>query len=85
MRVLTIRGLDEETTRALKRAAEKKGLSVNGLVVRIIRESLGFDKGKKTTYTDLDHLSGTWTEKEYREFERNTSPFEVIDENLWKP
>ena len=84
MPALTIRGLDEETTTALKHAAEQKGLSVNGLVVRIIRESLGFEKRKKPTYTDLDHLAGTWSEKEYTEFERNTSSFEAIDESLWK-
>lgn len=84
MSVLTIRGLDEETSQALKHAAEKKDLSVNSFVVQIIRESLGFQKPGKRTFTDLDHLVGTWSEKEYREFERNTSPFETIDQKLWK-
>lgn len=85
MPVLTIRGLDDETTRALKRTAEQKGLSVNGLVVHIIRESLGIEKAGKRSFTDLDHLAGTWSEKEYREFERNTSSFEAIETRLWKP
>ena len=82
MAILTVRGLDEATTKALKRTAEKKGVSVNSLVVEFIRERLGLEKRK--LYTDLDHLHGTWSEKEYKEFERNTSSFENIDESLWK-
>jgi hypothetical protein len=83
MAILTVRGLDEQTSKALKRTAEKNGTSVNSFVVQVIRESLGLDK--KKLYGDLDALFGTWSDKEYKEFERNTSAFERIEENLWKP
>ncbi|MFP4179850.1 MAG: hypothetical protein ACLFSA_07320 [Spirochaetaceae bacterium] len=36
------------------------------------------------TYDDLDHLAGTWSEAEAREFEEYISPFEQIDEEMWK-
>ncbi len=74
---------DEETNNKLKQIAEQKGLSVNSLVVGIIRQALGFEERRKQIYTDLDHLAGRWSEKEYREFERNTKSFEAIDEKLW--
>ena len=73
------------TTCRRGRLAEQDGLSVNAFVVRIIREFLGFRKPGKRSFNDLDHLAGTWSEKEYREFERNTSGFEAIDTKLWKP
>ena len=84
MIVLTIRGLDPETAKVLKRRAAQEGLSLNSFVLKAIRQSLGFDKERRRVYSDLDHLAGTWTEKEFREFEKNTSAFEVIDETLWK-
>ena len=84
MSVLTIRGLDPETTRILKRRAEQEGLSVNGLVLKVIRQTLGTEKRRGQIHDDLDHLAGTWTEKEFREFEKNTSAFEVIDEKQWR-
>lgn len=84
MPVLTIRGLDPETTKILKRRAVQEGTSVNNVVLKAIRQSLGLEKQKGRVYNDLDHLAGTWTDKEFREFERNTSAFELIDEKLWR-
>lgn len=34
------------------------------------------------TYNDLDHLAGTWSEAEAREFEEYVAPFEQIDEEI---
>ena len=84
MSVLTIRGLDPESTKTLKRKAKQEGLSLNGLVLKVIRQSLGTEKRRGQIYDDLDHLAGTWTEKEFREFEKNTAAFEVIDEKEWR-
>ena len=33
---------------------------------------------------DLDHLAGTWSDKDYKEFLQATADFTKIDENLWK-
>ncbi len=84
MSVLTVRGLDPETTKILKKKAKEEGLSVNGLVLKVIRRSLGTEKWRGQIHDDLNHLAGTWTEKEFREFEKNTAAFEVIDEKQWR-
>jgi hypothetical protein len=53
--------------------------------LKIVKESLGLKKKSRiVTYTDLDHLAGTWDEKDYAEFQNRVADFEVVDENLWK-
>lgn len=85
MTTMTIRGLDDSIIKAIKEKAKKEGKSVNATLVNIIQEELGFGKKARTRiYTDLDHLAGTWTEKEYKDFLKKVEDFEKIDENLWK-
>ncbi len=82
---MTLRGIDDQITAALKEKARREGTSVNSLMLKIIKESLGIDKKKRTvTYDDLDDLAGTWSKKDAAEFERATAVFEKIDEDMWK-
>jgi hypothetical protein len=82
---MTLRGIDEKTAEALKERAKSEGTSVNAVTLRLLRESLGIDKKRRTvTYSDLDHLAGTWSREEAAEFERNTAVFEKIDKEIWE-
>ena len=66
---MTIRGLDDLTIKALKEKAKKEGSSVNAALVKLLQEDLGIKKKKRTVvYNDLDHLAGTWSDKDYKEF-----------------
>ena len=86
MATLSIRGLDDETTKLLKDAARKAGSSVNAQVLELIRQGLGLaeGRGRRGRHRDLDHLAGTWSEDDAREFEAATAAFEVVDEELWR-
>lgn len=85
MSTMTIRGLDDSTIKALKEKAKQEGTSVNAALVEILMESLGIKKKKRTVeYKDLDHLAGTWSKKDYAEFQKKTADFEKIDEGMWK-
>jgi hypothetical protein len=85
MRAITIRGVDNEVAKTLKERAKKEGVSINSMVLRIVKESLGLKKKRRTViYNDLDHLAGTWGEKDYVEFQNKVADFERIDENIWK-
>jgi plasmid stability protein len=85
MATMTLRGVDEKTAEALKERAQQEGTSVNAVTLRLLRESLGLEKKKRSVvYTDLDHLAGTWSREEAAEFERNTAVFEQVDEEVWK-
>ena len=60
----------------LRQARESSGLT---------QEDLGIKKKKRAmVYNDLDHLAGTWSDKDYREFSQATADFEKIDKKLWK-
>ena len=85
MKTMTIRGLDDLTINALKEKAKKEGSSVNAALVKLLQEELGIKKKKRTmVYNDLDHLAGTWSDKDCKEFLQATTDFEKIDKNLWK-
>ena len=85
MTTMTIRGLDDLTINALREKAKKEGSSVNAALVKLLQEDLGIKKKKRTVvYNDLDHLAGTWSDKDYKEFLQATADFAKIDENLWK-
>jgi plasmid stability protein len=85
MATMTIRGLDEMTIKALKEKAKQEGTSVNAALVKLVKEELGLKKRKRmVVYDDLDHLAGTWSDKEYKEFQKMMKDFEKIDETMWK-
>jgi len=85
MGAITIRGIDETTARILKERARKEGTSVNAVLLKTLRESLGLEKRRRTViYDDLDHLAGTWSEKDFIEFQKRIADFEVVDEKMWK-
>jgi len=85
MATMTLRGIDEQIAGALKERALKEDTSVNTIMLKILKESLGMDKKKRTIlYDDLDHLAGSWSDQDAAEFERATAPFEAVDEDMWK-
>ncbi|RNC67436.1 MAG: hypothetical protein ED859_14475 [Desulfuromonadales bacterium] len=85
MATMTVRGIDDTISGALKEKARKEDTSVNALVLRLLRESLGIEKKRRNVlYDDLDHLAGTWTAQDLAEFERATAVFEKVDEDMWK-
>ena len=85
MSTITIRGIDEITAKILKEKAKKEGTSVNAVLLNTLKESLGLGKKKRTVvYTDLDHLAGTWSEKDFSEFQKKIADFETVDKKIWK-
>ena len=85
MNTMTIRGLDDITVKALKEKAKKEGSSINAALIKLVQENLGIKNKKRTViYNDLDHLAGTWSDKDCKEFLKATADFEKIDKNLWK-
>ncbi len=78
MSTMTIRGLDELTIKALKEKAKQEGTSVNAALVKLLQEELGLKKKKRTVvHNDLDHLAGTWSDKDYKEFQKKMRDFET--------
>ena len=85
MATMTLRGIDDAISGALKEKALREDTSVNSATLRILKESLGIDKKKRTAvYNDLDHLAGTWNADDVEEFESATAVFEKVDDDMWK-
>ncbi|MFH7327122.1 hypothetical protein [Desulfurivibrio sp. C05AmB] len=85
MSTITLRGVDPQLAQSLKERAKQENSSVNALLLTIIKESLGLEKKqRRKRYNDLDHLAGTWSERDAAEFEQAISSFETVDENLWQ-
>jgi hypothetical protein len=85
MKTLTIRGIDKHLSESITKLAKKSNISINKWALNQIKKASGMDKEDIfKTYHDLDHLAGVWSEKEYKEFQKNTRQFEKIDEEIWK-
>lgn len=86
MKNISVRGIDDETASRLKAAAKRRGTSVNSLVVRLLRSGVGLrpEGPRIPVHHDLDHLAGTWSEEDHREFMDTQRDFSVIDEALWR-
>lgn len=81
---LALRGIDPELRAALEVEAARLGLSLNALVLRLLRDSLGLTR-PAGLHHDLDSLAGVWSREEAEEFAEAIRPLEEIDQSLWTP
>jgi len=56
---------------------------MNKLVLTFVGETL-LARKTKIYHDDLNHLAGTWTDKDAKKFEANVDDFEKIDLDVWK-
>jgi hypothetical protein len=86
---LTVRGVDPALERKLREVARQRGTSVNQALLLLLRQAVGTapsdvdERQAEARHTDLDHLSGTWTEVEARAFDESLAQERRIDRELW--
>ena len=62
MKAITIRGIDQELERELRKAAKENGDSLNTTMLKLLKKAVHLDKPKLyPEYHDLDSLAGTWS------------------------
>jgi hypothetical protein len=81
LKALTIRNLPPGIADALEREKRRRGKSLNQTVIDLLGQGLGAGGARSN---GLGRLAGTWSEEEFRDFERATAQFEAIDEELWQ-
>jgi hypothetical protein len=79
-----IRNIDSELLMRLKQESAKEEVSMNTLILALLRKSLHLTTQKPSLYHDLDQLAGTWSVDEAKAFLKNVSDFENIDKDIWK-
>ena len=86
MKAITIRGIDPSVLSKLKQLAKNENKNVNQLVLDMIKQNIGMQKGKKYSkkYDDLDHLFGIWTDDEFNKIQGIIDGQRKIDRELWE-
>ena len=67
--------------------ARNRMREAKGAVLRLLRRGAGLDgvrPSRDAVGPSLDHLAGTWSEDEAREFDEVQKDFERVDPELWK-
>lgn len=83
---LTVRGLGDELGSALRRLANREGISLNQAALRLLRRGAGLADGREpadTVGSSLDHLIGTWSLEEAATLDAALQDFEKVDEDIW--
>lgn len=85
MQQLTIRGLDPELEKYLRQLARNRDLSLNKAALLLMRHGAGLEQERRKDVVgdSVDHLIGTWSERDEAEFKAATLAFEQIDDELW--
>ena len=85
MKILTIRGVDEELAAQLKRAAKKESLSVNQFIINLLKKHFGQIKEKRFTkkYDDLDSVLGQCSKEDYKAISRELEAQRKLDRDMW--
>ncbi|TKB25834.1 antitoxin [Desulfopila sp. IMCC35006] len=83
---ISIRGLDDELSSLLKKAAAAEKKSVNQFVLETLKKHLNLTKEKRFSqeWHDLDSLFGQWSNEECSLIQGKIDDERKIDEELWK-
>ena len=84
LNAITVRNLPPAVARAVRDKARREKLSLNKAVVKLLEEATGAGPARKPVHHDLDHLAGTWSEEEFREFMECLHEQRRIDPEMWR-
>jgi hypothetical protein len=85
MAQITLRGMEVEVEKRIRRIAQQKGKSLNRVILDMIYQCTG--QKKKAEYSreeSLRKLAGGWSPKQGEEFLESIRSCEQIDEGIWK-
>ena len=85
MSTLTLHALDDRLAASLRSKAKREKKSLNQTAKELLAQALGVTPAKPADHrTEFQSLSGIWSEKEAKAFEKAIASFSTIDEALWK-
>ena len=82
MRQITLRGMDPEVERTIRRMAKTTGKSLNRVILDMIHQHIGLNE-KKPLAASLKELAGGWSDEEAAEFLDSIKSCKQIDEEMW--
>lgn len=84
MTQITLRGLDPQIEREIRKKARGSGKSLNRIVQEMLEKSADSEKKKSPKASSLRGLAGGWNKEEASEFFDSIKLCEQIDEDMWK-
>jgi hypothetical protein len=80
--VINFQDADKPLVQQLHEQAAQRNISLDALVLDLVRLGLIISQSKSRlqTYHDLDDLAGTWSEQDAEAFERVIADFAVVDD-----
>ena len=85
MSQITLRNLDPDMEREIRRIAKEEGKSLNRVLIDMISQITGLKEGKEKRPSEaLKKLAGGWSEEDASTFFDSIKSCEQIDEELWK-
>ena len=85
MTQITLRGIDGDLEKKIRKEAKERGKSLNKIILEKICNHTRPQKGKKEPQANsLKKLAGGWSRKEADNFLESIKSCEQIDEALWK-
>lgn len=85
MTQITLRGLDPDMEKKIRRMARNSGKSLNHIILDMIYQYTGFKKKEKRAPAEsLRELAGGWSEKDAITFHEAIKSSEQIDEDMCK-
>jgi hypothetical protein len=84
MRQITLRGMDPEVERTIRRMAKTTGKSLNRVILDMIHQYTGLNKkNENPPAASLRELAGGWSDEDAAEFLDSIKSCEQIDEEMW--
>jgi hypothetical protein len=82
---ITLRDLDDATSRAVRELAEREGISLNKAVLRLLKSATvpRERRGKRIGHA-LDKYFRQWTRAEAADFRKAVAVFERVDPEQWR-
>lgn len=84
MKTISIHNLDAEVECRLRDMAAENGLSLNKMIKRLLRKSLGFGEERASNRERFAAFCGSWSEDRHAEFVKATADHECVEEEEWK-
>ena len=80
---LSIRKIPPELERAIQQEAKKRKTTKTAVVLSALREVFHLEKPVKVQ-RNIREFFGKMTPQEYREFQKHTRDFSMVDEEMWR-
>ena len=85
MKSITVHGLEDKIYKKIRDLAQKKGLSLNKTIKKLLEKAVGIDSEPEiNNEEEFREFFDIWSEEDLKEFRSTMSDLEFIDQRDWQ-